>query len=141
LRFSQTGAWLALAAVVPLTLLVTYHRPYDAKLLLLTVPACAMIWAERGLIGWVALVLNSAGIVLTSDIPAVMLLILAKNLHISPVGLSGKIMTVVLVEPAPLALLAMGIFYLWVYLRRDFNRAATGENGEPKGTLLAPRAA
>jgi hypothetical protein len=139
LRFSQAGAWLALAAVVPLTMLVTYHRAYDAKLLLLTVPACALLWAEGGLIGWIALVVNSAGIVLTSDIPAAMLLILAKNMHISPVGLYGQIMTVVLVEPAPLILLMMCIFYLWVYLRRDCSRAAA-EDGEPNGTPLAPTA-
>jgi hypothetical protein len=49
-RFSQSRAWLALAAVVPLTMLVTYHRPWDAKLLMLTVPACAMLWAEGGAI-------------------------------------------------------------------------------------------
>jgi hypothetical protein len=139
LRFSQAGAWLALAAVVPLTMLVTYHRAYDAKLLLLTVPACALLWAEGGLIGWIALVVNSAGIVLTSDIPAAMLLILAKNMHISPVGLYGQIMTVVLVEPAPLILLMMCIFYLWVYLRRECSRAAA-EDGEPNGTPLAPTA-
>jgi len=139
LRFSQAGAWLALAAVVPLTMLVTYHRAYDAKLLLLTVPACALLWAEGGLIGWIALVVNTAGIVLTSDIPAAMLLILAKNMHISPVGLYGQIMTVVLVEPAPLILLMMCIFYLWVYLRRDCSRAAA-EDGEPNGTPLAPTA-
>jgi len=141
MRFSQSGAWLALAAVVPLTLLVTYHRPYDAKLLLLTVPACALLWAEGGLTGWIALVVNGAGIVLTSDIPAAVLLIFAKNLHISPAGLSGKIMTVVLVQPAPLILLAMGIFYLWVYTRRDSNGAAAGEPGEQKETPLAPTAA
>jgi hypothetical protein len=120
-------------------MLVTYHRAYDAKLLLLTVPACALLWAEGGLIGWIALVVNSAGIVLTSDIPAAMLLILAKNMHISPVGLYGQIMTVVLVEPAPLILLMMCIFYLWVYLRRDCSRAAA-EDGEPNGTPLAPTA-
>jgi hypothetical protein len=39
-RFSQSRAWLALAAVTALTMLVTYHRPYDARLLLLTIPAC-----------------------------------------------------------------------------------------------------
>jgi hypothetical protein len=140
-RFSLARAWLALAAVVPLTMLVTYHRSYDAKLLLLTVPACAMLWAEGGVIGWIALVVNTAGIVLTGDIPWAMLLILAKNLHISPVGLSGKIMTVVLVQPAPLILLAMSIFYLWVYMRRDSNKTGVGEDGEPEGAALAPTAA
>ncbi|MGO9636822.1 MAG: glycosyltransferase family 87 protein, partial [Terracidiphilus sp.] len=47
-RFSQARAWLALAGIAALSMLPVYHRPYDAKLLLLTVPACAMLWAEGG---------------------------------------------------------------------------------------------
>jgi hypothetical protein len=49
--FAKAKTWLALAAVVPLTMLVTYHRPYDAKLLLLAVPACA-IAVGRGRPDW-----------------------------------------------------------------------------------------
>jgi hypothetical protein len=44
---------------------------------------------------------------------------LANNLHISTTRLSGQILTVALVQPAPVILLAMGIFYLWIYLRRE----------------------
>jgi cell division protein FtsW (lipid II flippase) len=61
-RFSPANAWFALAAVVPLTLLVTYHRPYDAKLLLLAVPACAMLWVEGGPLRWFALLVTAMGI-------------------------------------------------------------------------------
>jgi hypothetical protein len=122
-RFSLARAWLALAAIVPLTLLVTYHRPYDAKLLLLTVPACALLWAEGGLIRWVALAMSSAAIFSTADIPLTILLTLTRNLHISTVGISGQMLTVVLTRPAPLILLPMGIFYLWIYVRR----ASTGD--------------
>ena len=118
-RFTQRGAWLALAAVLPITLLMTYHRPWDAKLLLLTIPACAMLWAEAGAIRWIALLLTSAGIVLTADLPLIILAIHTANLHISTAGLSGQILTVVLMRPTPLILLAMGIFYLWVYVRHD----------------------
>jgi hypothetical protein len=123
---------------VPFTLLVTYHRPYDAKLLMLTVPACAMLWAEGGPIGWIALVVNSAGIVLTGDIPLTILLILAKNRHISTAGLPGQILTVVLMRPAPLILLVMGIFYLWVYVRRDSALIAAAEAGETRKTPRDP---
>jgi hypothetical protein len=120
--FSQHRAWLALAAVVPLTLLVTYHRPYDAKLLLLTVPACALLWAEGTSIRWVALLVSTAAIVSTSDIPMIMIVALTRNLHISMAGISGKLLTVVLLQPIQLILLAMGIFYLWIYVRRDPQR-------------------
>jgi hypothetical protein len=121
-RFTQQRAWLALAAVVPLTRLVTYHRPWDAKLLMLTIPACAMLWAEAGPIRWLALLVTSAGIVLTADIPLIILSILTGNLHIFTTWLSGQILTVVLMRPTPLILLAMGIFYLWIYVRRDPQR-------------------
>jgi hypothetical protein len=99
-------------------MLVTYHRTYDAKLLLLTVPACAILWAEGGAIRWAALLATTAGIVSTGDIPLVIFLILTKNMQISTAGLFSQIRTVLLLEPTPLILLAMAIFYLWIYLRR-----------------------
>jgi hypothetical protein len=136
-RFSLARAWLALAAVVPLTMLVTYHRPWDAKLLLLTIPACAMLWAEGRPIRWVALLVTSAGLYSTADIPLYILAIHTANLHISTAGISGQMLTVVLMRPTPLILLAMGIFYLWVYVRRDPARDATAGPGEPKETPLA----
>lgn len=117
LRFSQRGADLALAAVVALTMLVTYHRPYDAKLLLLTVPACAMLWTEGGPIRWLALLLNSAAVLLTGDVPLAILAIIANNLHQYTAGIFGHILTVVVMRPVPLILLALGILYLWVYIR------------------------
>jgi hypothetical protein len=115
---SPMKAWLALAAVAPITMLVTYHRPYDARLLLLAIPACAMLWAKGGLSGWLALITTSAGIVFTGDFPLAILVSLTKNLHLDTSSLFGKILTVVLMRPVPLILLAMSVFYLWVYVRR-----------------------
>jgi len=132
-QFSQRKALLALASVLPFTLLVTYHRPWDAKLLMLAVPACAMLWAEAGLTRWLALLVTSAGVVFTADIPLTIFLILTNNLHLSTAGLPGQLLTVVLMQPTPLILLVMGIFYLWIYLRRDPAEAATAEHGEPGG--------
>jgi hypothetical protein len=117
-RFSRQGAWLALAAVVPITIIVTYHRPYDAKLLMVAVPACAILWAEGRPIRWLALLVTTAGIVFTADIPLTLLTILSSTFHISTHGLSGQMLTVVLTRPTPLILLAMAIFYLWMYMRR-----------------------
>jgi len=117
-RFSQRRTWLALAAVSALTMLVTYHRPWDARLLLLTIPACAMLWAEGGRIRWIALLVTAAGLVLTGDIPLAILGTFSNNLHVSTTGIFGKMLTVVLIRPASLILLVVGIFYLWMYLRR-----------------------
>lgn len=121
-RISRRGAWLALAAIVPLTMLVTYHRPWDAKLLLLTVPACAILWAEGGRMRWLALAVSTAGVVLTADVPLAILSTLATRLHTGTEGVLNQMLTVVLIRPASLMLLGMSVFYLWMYLRRASSR-------------------
>jgi hypothetical protein len=121
-RFSQSRAWFALAVIVPLTMLVTYHRPWDAKLLMLTVPACAMLWAEGGAIAGIALLLNGAAIVMTADLPLTIFTMLTNPIRIPITGFPGQILTVVLMRPVPFILLAMSIFYLWIYVRRDAER-------------------
>jgi hypothetical protein len=120
LRSEQTRArsWLALAAIAALSMLPVYHRPHDARLLLLTVPACAMLWAKGGALRWLALGLSTAGVVLTGDLPLAFLVALTKSWHMGTAGLSGKVLTTVLTRPAPLILMVIGVFYLWVYVRR-----------------------
>ncbi|MFY9856014.1 MAG: glycosyltransferase family 87 protein [Terracidiphilus sp.] len=118
-HISKRGTLLALAAIAPLTVLMIYHRPCDAKLLLLAVPACAMLWAEGGRIGRLALLVTTAGIAATADLPLIIFLALTKNLRISTDGLSAQMLSVIIARPVPLILLAMSVFYLWVYLRRE----------------------
>jgi hypothetical protein len=125
---SLTLTWFALAAVASLTLLVTYHRAYDAKILLLTVPACAMLWAEGGAIAKVALLVNTAGLLFTGEFSLAMFFLPVKNLHIGTAGLFDKIQMVLLMRPAPLILLVMSIFYLWIYLRRARGEGAVTEH-------------
>jgi Glycosyltransferase family 87 len=120
-RFSASNAWFAIASVSALTMLVTYHRPYDAKLLLLTIPACAILWAEGGLRGWLALILSTTGILMTGDIFLAFVSRFSKNIDISHANPARKLLVGMFSQPAPLALLAIAVFYLWVYLR------ATGE--------------
>jgi hypothetical protein len=117
-RPTAEGALLALAAVSALTMLPVYHLTYDAKLLLLMIPACSVLWAARGPKRWVALGLTSAAIFVTSDIPVIRLAVLAERLHVSASTLSGKL-ELLLLQPAPLVLLAAGCFYLWVYIRYE----------------------
>jgi hypothetical protein len=120
--------WFALAAISALSMLVTYHRPYDAKLLLLSIPACAVLWAEGGLTGWLAVFLTSAGILLTGDIPLAILLEIAKTLDANPDTFSGKLLTVALTRPASVILLVLAVFYLCVYLRRVFGSDAADDH-------------
>ena len=118
-RFSLQGANLALAAIAPLTLLPVYHRAYDAMLLLLAIPACAMLWNEHGPKRWVAVGLTSAGILLTSTSPLMLLYQNGAALAAFAAKLPGRLPAVLLLRPAPVVLLAMACFYLWAYLRYE----------------------
>jgi hypothetical protein len=129
LRTFRNGAahpqlWLALAAIAPLSMLPVYHRPYDAKILLLAVPACAAIWAQGGVQRWFALVTTSAAILVTSDFPSTLLVALGRRVPTYPVGLSNQLIAVVIARPVPLILLAMSIFYVWAYVRRPSSQGA-----------------
>jgi hypothetical protein len=110
--------WLAIAAMAALSLLPVYHRQQDTKLLLLTLPACTMLWAEGGLTGWVAVLVTSAGLFLTGDLPWAVFLGSAHMLHLAAGGIVGKLLVGVELFTAPLILLIVGIFYLVVYARR-----------------------
>ena len=133
-RPSPKRAWLALAAIAALSMLPVYHRQYDAKLLLLTVPACAMLWAEGGLIGWIALFVNTAGFVLTGDLTPGILSVFIGNLHLPTTRLCVEILKAVEVFPVPLILLVTGIFYLWVYVSRS-----SGIDPERQAGAMFPR--
>jgi hypothetical protein len=133
LRSSQTPKkhWLALAAIGALSMLPVYHRLNDAKLLMLTVPACAMLSAEGGLIGWLALLVNTIAFVLTGDLPWVILVGLISHFHVSTTGSSGQILRSLLVLPTPLFLLVMAVFYLWVYVASSSSPTASAKSGSP----------
>lgn len=118
-RRSPHDALFALAPIAALTMLPVYHRPYDAKLLLLTLPACALLWAAKAPRRRIALALTVAAIVVTSDIPLAIDVALGQSLSLSSTTLAGKIATVLLLRPAPLVLLALGCFYLWIYMRYE----------------------
>ncbi len=116
-RFSPQTAWLALTAAAALSMLVTYHRSYDARLLMLAVPACAMLWNRGGRIAWVGLALTTAGITITGDIPLAIVALATGHLPMTTPGFGAKLAAICLGRPAPLLLMAMAIFYLWAYAR------------------------
>ncbi len=117
MRFSP-NAWLALAAVAPITLLVTYHRLWDAKLVMLAIPACCMLWAKDSSLGKAAMLITSAALLSTGDISLVIFEAIVNSFPFGVHGIVTRAITAVLIRPASLGLLAMGLFYLWVYLRR-----------------------
>ena len=117
-RFSVPMAWLAIAAVVPLTLLINYHRLWDARLVMLAIPGCCMLCAKDGPLGKAAMVITSAAVLATGDISLVIYVSTVNSFPWTPHGIVATAADVVLLRPASVALLAMGLFYLWVYLRR-----------------------
>lgn len=98
-------AWFALAAAAPLSMLFVYHRSYDARLLLVAVPACAMLWKQGGQLRWWMLALNLAAIVVTGD---VFWTVLQHIVHYRGISVAYAYL------PAPLILLTLAGFSLWV---------------------------
>jgi hypothetical protein len=133
-RFSESFAWFGLAAVAPITMLITYHRPYDTKLLLLAVPGCAMLWVKGGAVARTALGITTAGVIMTGDIALATCVVISKGVLASTAGWSHIILAVLLTRPASLALLAMAIFYLWIYVRYALARASIDSSGEAEQT-------
>lgn len=114
---SSESERFAIAAIAGLAMLPVYHRSYDARLLLLTIPACAMLWNERGRVKWFAALVTVAAILSAGDSFCAAMLMLIKNAPLAA-RLPGIVMTVIQVFPAPLSLLAVGVFYLLAYQRR-----------------------
>lgn len=118
LKPSPLQTWLALATVAPLTLLPIYHRPYDAKLLLLSIPACAMLWTAGRWTRWLAVLFTASALLFTANLPLAVLSLVGRRISAGP-GLAGKLILLFTTQPAPIFLTAMAVFYLWVYLRQE----------------------
>jgi len=115
---SPEGRWYGFAAVSALSMLGTYHRPYDAKLLLLAVPACTMLWATGGLLGRIGVCLTTVAVLLTGDLSLAILSLLTKDLNPITMSLSQRFWTITITRPVPLVLLLLTVFYLWTYVKR-----------------------
>ena len=89
LRATPTNAWLTLAFVAFFSLFRVYHRQGDARLLLPTVPACTMLWAEGGRIAQSALLVIAAGFALTGDITWAIILGIINNLYLTMTRQAG----------------------------------------------------
>jgi hypothetical protein len=99
-------------------MLPIYHRLCDAKLLLLTIPACAILWSEGGLVGWLALAVNFCAFLLTGELQWAIFFRLLKHPSLSSRWLSGNVLMALQIFPVPFILFVVGVFYLWVYVRR-----------------------
>ena len=122
--------WYALAPIAALTMLPIYHRLYDAKLLLLAVPACCMLWERGQVAGRVAFVLTAGSLVLTGGVAWAFLLQVIAHLRLPANQVSRAFLIAVQVFPVPILLLAVSIFYLWIYIR--LSRGSVARQIDPK---------
>ncbi len=130
-RLTAEQVWLGLTSIAPLTLLVVYHRPYDARILLIAIPGCALL-ARRG--GWIAktsVALTTAAIFLTGDLTTAFLLTAAQQLHLEPATFTNRLLILLLTRTGVLALIAMSLFHVAAYVR------AAGGSGTERDTLVA----
>lgn len=112
-RPSGPAIWLSLAAAAPLTVLPTYHFQHDAKLLLIAIPACAMLWHKAGRTGSVALLVTIAAILINGDVVSAIRIILTRSLADPQPGFVNHLATLVFTRPGPLSLLTMAVFYVF----------------------------
>jgi hypothetical protein len=113
-------------------MLPTYHLQHDAKILLLTIPACAMLWSQRNALGRWSLLVTSAAIVINGDIFSFIRIMLTRGILVPKANLLSELTTAVLTRPAPLILLVTAVFYLWSYATRT-----TPETESRKGSVAA----
>jgi hypothetical protein len=122
LKARPTGPaiWIGLAAAAPLTVLPTYHFQHDAKLLLIAIPACAILWSKSGRPAKLALLFTLGAILINGDIFSAIRILLTRSIIVPQPGFISHLTTLVLTRPSPIVLLAMAIFYLWLFWRQSF---------------------
>jgi hypothetical protein len=120
-RAEPPHLWCGIAAVAALTMLPSYHRPYDARLLFLAIPATAMLWAEGGPVRRAVSSLSAAAIVLTADIPLSIVSLLARKVSLEGMSSITKLLLLPFIRPAPLVLLIVAIAYTVMFAWRSAN--------------------
>ena len=114
----QSNRFAALACLAPITMLISYHRPYDAKLLLLAIPAITMLGDEAARRRKVALFTVALAVFFTSDLPLALQAMLTRAINVPALGSFGRTIFLPVLRPAPIALLLMAIVFVWIYSRR-----------------------
>lgn len=115
-RSTWNNVWFALASIVCFSMLPLYHRQYDAKLIILSIPAFAILWAKRGTTAWIALAVTAMAFILNGDLPWVAFLTAVRVLRLNP---SAPWLVALWDFSVPVSLALLGGFYLWVLWRRS----------------------
>lgn len=128
-------AWFALAAIVPISMLPVYHRIYDAKLIMLAIPACAILWAKRDRLGLLAVILTAAACFVSADLTWSAYLHTLFQMRLLTSAHPGVLMSAALEFPLPLTMLAAGVFFLYVYAKQASASLSALPDVEPPAAL------
>ena len=134
---SSDARWILIAFASALTLLPVYHRQYDAKLLILTIPACALLFSQQGRLGKAAVIVTSIGLLVTSDLPWAFYVTRTSGAHLS--GLASRFYFLSLAVTVPLTITLVAAFYLLAGADAGRRPDAGPEAGEPKHAVLGTR--
>jgi hypothetical protein len=127
-RSSPVSSLFALAAIAPASMLPLYHRIYDAKLIMLAIPACALLWHQGRRTGRIAVTITSVAILLSADLTWSTVLRSVIQLHLLTPTEPARWIAAVIAFPLPLSLLAMSIFYLYVYMKNSRSASFTSSS-------------
>ena len=70
--------------------------------------------------GKIAFWITATAALFAGDFPLAVFKTLADSLHVSTTGLGRQLLALVLIRPESIALLAMGVFYLWDFHLRAY---------------------
>lgn len=113
---SKERVWFALATIVPLSLLVNYHRIHDAKLLLLTIPAISLQHGFPRVLRIGTTLVGGTLLFLTGEIPSAIWNAMVRGIPVWGFGISRRILLTPLVRPVPLLLLLLTLLFLRIQI-------------------------
>ena len=116
---------------VALSMLPIYHRQYDARVLLLALPGCALLWSRRNLLGKLAFFVTALSILVTGDLSIAVLHYVTRHLSSSAADMRSNVLLLIVKRPAPLCLFAMSAFFLSLSAC-EFYRRLPGKIGNGK---------
>lgn len=118
-RISGARNRMLVAAFSTFTLLPIYHHLYDAKILLLLIPACVELWRNSNKLRWPAVILTAASLVITGDWFWTVLLIVAARIPAAPNSALAQAVAGAQMVPVPLILLTTCVFFAWAARHPD----------------------
>jgi hypothetical protein len=117
--YASLGRWIALGAAVPITLLSGYHRQYDTLLMLLSVPACALLSRAGNRTGRLAAAFIFTAALASSGIVLSMVGNFTYALRTNHGGIARTLVYSIIGRPVPWAMLALAMFYAWLLRRHE----------------------